>query len=176
MTTSTDYRDMMTTWLNGSLIRDQHIRRELVSIATKADASTNEETDEAVLQEITVAIRWNENDEVRSLLTRLYKAIVTDSGDGTAITARYIIDHFFLDRTRRYIDAYEWSLTAEERTMLLKMANDLDKAKCPSDTLTVFTRMRDAQGKYSGVVDGILEDITDDINETLGEFEEPYEL
>lgn len=56
------------------------------------------------------------------------------------------------------------------------MADDLDKAKCPSDTLTVFTRMRAAYGKYSGVVDGILEDITDDINETLGEFEEPYEL
>lgn len=176
MTTSTDYRDMMTTWLNGSHIRDQHIRRELNSIASKADASTNEETDEAVLQEITVAIRWTVNDEVRSLLTRLYKAIVTDSGDGTVITARDIIDHFFLDRTTRYTDAYERSLTAEERGMLLKMADDLDKAKCPSDTLTVFTRMRDACGKYSCVVDGILEDITDDINETLGEFEEPYEL
>lgn len=49
MTTSTDYRDMMATWLNNSCIRDQHIRRELNNIATKADASTNGETDEAVL-------------------------------------------------------------------------------------------------------------------------------
>nr|DAL86357.1 MAG TPA: hypothetical protein [Caudoviricetes sp.] len=174
--TPTRYRDMMTDLLNDSYIKDQHIRRELVSIAAKADASTSEETDATVLQEITVAIRWTEKDYVRSLLAHLYKAIITDIGNGTALTARDIIDHFFLDRATRYTDAYEWSLTAEEKTMLLKMADDLDKAKCPSDTLTVFTRMRNAYGKYSSVVDGILEDITDDINECLSEFEEPYEL